>query len=285
MTRHQDITSLPSDDVLVWIEGPKGLKSQAMSSRKRRPNWTDQECYLLAQLVHERKVIIRGKCITGLYDKRQAWDEITHTINSAFPQMQRTVSDCSKKWENLLAKSREEIKRQKMQTDDNLSLDQFSALTQIVISVMNPSVLQQDEEDSQPFELVESQQNSGTKDGNMFTGEQFKAKHEQTQLELPAYAGDQSTTAVGQKRTSFSNISKQLPVQFSPHHPAASGEQSNSNCFPCTHVAHCTTSQERMDLEVSVLRRQEAVLKLQEEYYTLKIHRLKKQMAESPLQD
>ncbi|XP_061544262.1 uncharacterized protein si:dkey-6e2.2 isoform X3 [Phycodurus eques] len=226
------------------------LQLEAMSSRKRRPNWTDQECYLLAQLVHERKEVIRGKCITGLYDKRQAWDEITHTINSAFPQMQRTVSDCNKKWENLLAKSREEIKRQKMQTgtDDNLSLDQFSALTQIVISVMNPSVLQQDEEDSQHFELVESQQNSGTKDGNMFTGEQFK-------------------------------------VHFSPPHPAASGEQSHSHCFPCTHAAHCTTSQERMDLEMSVLRRQETVLKLQEEYYTLKIQRMKKQMAESPLQD
>ncbi|XP_061544261.1 uncharacterized protein si:dkey-6e2.2 isoform X2 [Phycodurus eques] len=261
------------------------LQLEAMSSRKRRPNWTDQECYLLAQLVHERKEVIRGKCITGLYDKRQAWDEITHTINSAFPQMQRTVSDCNKKWENLLAKSREEIKRQKMQTDDNLSLDQFSALTQIVISVMNPSVLQQDEEDSQHFELVESQQNSGTKDGNMFTGEQFKGKHEQADLVLPGYAADPSTTAHGQKMTPFSNIPKQLPVHFSPPHPAASGEQSHSHCFPCTHAAHCTTSQERMDLEMSVLRRQETVLKLQEEYYTLKIQRMKKQMAESPLQD
>ncbi|XP_019736683.1 uncharacterized protein LOC109522498 isoform X2 [Hippocampus comes] len=260
------------------------LQLEAMSSRKRRPNWTDQECYLLAQLVRERKEVIRGKCTTGLYDKRQAWDEITQNINSAFPQMQRTVSDCSKKWENLLAKSREEIKRQKMHTDDDLSLDQFSALTQIVISVMNPSVLQQDE-DSQPFDLVESQQNSGTKNGSMFsTGEQFKAKHEQADLVLPADAADPSTTTPGQKLTSFCNIPKQFAVQFSPHFSAASGEQSNSHCCPCTHAAHCTASQERMDLEMSVLRRQEAVLKLQEEYYTLKIQQMKKQTGKS-LQD
>ncbi|XP_051931767.1 uncharacterized protein si:dkey-6e2.2 [Hippocampus zosterae] len=262
------------------------LQLEAMSSRKRRPNWTDQECYLLAQLVRERKEVIRGKCTTGLYDKRQAWDEITHTINSAFPQMQRTVSDCSKKWENLLAKSREEIKRQKMHTgtDDDLSLDQFSALTQIVISVMNPSVLQQDE-DSQPFDLTESQQNSGTKDGSMFsTGEQFKAKHEEVDLVLPADNADPSTTTPGQKFNPFCNIPKQFAVQFSPHFSAASGEQSNSHCCPCTHAAHCTPSQERMDLEMSVLRRQEAVLKLQEEYYTLKIQQMKKQTAKS-LQD
>ncbi|XP_057702507.1 uncharacterized protein LOC130922037 isoform X2 [Corythoichthys intestinalis] len=238
------------------------LQLEAMSSRKRRPNWTDQECYLLAQLVHERKEIIRGKCTTGVYDKRQAWDEITHTINSAFPQMERTVSDCSKKWENLLAKSREEIKRQKMQT-----------------------VLQQDEEDSQPFDLVESQQNSGSKEGSMFsTGEQFKAKHEQADLVLPAYAGD-PPTPLGQKMTPFSTFPKALAVQFSPHYPSASGEQSNSHCSPCTNAAQCTTSQERIDLEMSVLRRQEKVLKLQEEYYTLKIEWMKKQMAQSTLQD
>ncbi|XP_077582293.1 uncharacterized protein LOC144202997 isoform X2 [Stigmatopora nigra] len=279
---------------------------ESMSSRKRRPNWTDQECYLLAQLVHERKEVIRGKCTTGLYDKRQAWDEITHTINSAFPQMQRTMSDCSKKWENLLAKSREEIKRQKIQTDDDLSLDQFSALTQIVISVMNPSVLQQDEDDSQPFDLVENQQNSGSKDGSMFStgeqfkpkleqadlglpayaGEQFKPKHEQADLVLPAYAGDpSSTTPLGQKMSPFSNFPKPLAVQFHPHYPSASGEQSNTHSLPFTNAAQCTMSQERMDLEMSVLRRQDAVLKLQEEYYTLKIEWMKKQMAQSTLQD
>jgi len=43
------------------------------------------------------------------------------------------------------------------------------------------------------------------------------------------------------------------------------------------HISQHTTLQERMDLEMSVLRRQDAVLKLQEEYYSLKIKLLKKQ--------
>lgn len=85
------------------------------SSKKRRPNWTDQECLFLAQLVQEKKNIIRGKCSTGVstQDKRNAWEDIARTINTTFPQFQRTVSDCNKKWENLLAKTKEEIKRQK----------------------------------------------------------------------------------------------------------------------------------------------------------------------------
>lgn len=37
------------------------------------------------------------------------------------------------------------------------------------------------------------------------------------------------------------------------------------------HVAKSTTSHDGMDLEMSVLRRQEAVLKLQKEYYKLKL--------------
>ncbi|XP_038551962.1 myb/SANT-like DNA-binding domain-containing protein 4 isoform X2 [Micropterus salmoides] len=133
-----------------------------MSSRKRKPNWTDQECLLLAQLMQERKDIVRGKCSTGvsIEDKRQAWEEIAQAINTAFPQVQRTVSDCNKKWENLLAKSREEIKRQRRQAStDGLSHEQFSTVTQVVISVMNLSdMLQQDRDDSSISELAETQQ-------------------------------------------------------------------------------------------------------------------------------
>lgn len=73
---------------------------------------------------------------------------------------------------------------------------------------------------------------------------------------------------------SFTNVSKSLAVQFST--PTVARE----HCSPSPPSVHSTTLQERMDLEMSVLRRQEAVLKLQEEYYTLKIKLMKKQMEE-----
>ncbi|KAM4587471.1 uncharacterized protein PAE49_000355 [Odontesthes bonariensis] len=116
---------------------------------------TDQECLLLAQIVQERKEIVRGKYSTVL--GRHAWEEIVQTINVAFPQIQ--FYDFNKKWENLLAKARVDIKQQKRQTvkGEGLSLEQFSAVTQIVISVMNLSDMLQ--QDYSVFEQMETQQN------------------------------------------------------------------------------------------------------------------------------
>ncbi|KAM9859934.1 uncharacterized protein ACBR49_014425 [Aulostomus maculatus] len=264
---------------------------EGMSSRKRRPNWTDQECLLLAQLMQERKDIIRGKCCTGvsIQDKRQAWEEIAQAINAAFPQIQRTVADCNKKWENLLAKSREEIKRQKRQTgtDEGLSLEQFSTVTQIVISVMNLSdILQQEREESLS---LETQQNSCDKVGtNHTTGEGFTDGLPQAEPVLDTFATDSSTSPPEQKMTPSSNISKSVAVQFSNQHAAlftSPEEQHASSRSTSAPPVHTTTLQERVDLEMSVLRRQEAVLKLQEEYYTLKILLMKKQMADSSTED
>ncbi|KAM6927574.1 uncharacterized protein FYW49_003748 [Xenentodon cancila] len=223
-----------------------------MPGRRRRPNWTDQECLLLAQLMQERKDIIRRKCSTAvsIQDKRHAWGEIAQTINDAFPQVRRTVSDCNKKWENLLAKARDEIRRQKKHAGkgEGLSIEQFSAVTQIVISVMNLSeVLQQDREDSS--------------------------------ISVPP---------TEQKSTNLLNVGKSLTVHLNSPLAAVSrdsGDHYATSCSPSAPSAHCTRLPERMDLEMSVLRRQEAVLKLQQEYYTLKIRLMKKQMEELSQQD
>ncbi|XP_068450644.1 myb/SANT-like DNA-binding domain-containing protein 4 [Clinocottus analis] len=255
---------------------------EGMSSRKRRPNWTDQECLLLAQLMLERKDVIKGKCSSGvsLQAKRQAWEEIAQSINDAFPQFQRTVSDCNKKWENLLAKSREEIKRQRRQEgSEGSAAEQFSTVTQVVMSVVNLSdILQQDREDASISELMEAHQNSDEGSEHRIDA-RYSNQHPQRELELPTYP-DPSTSPAEQKMADFP---KTFAVHFSTHHAAgvaAAAEHrdafrpSSSSAPP---AAHCTTLQERVDLEMSVLRRQEAVLRLQEEYYTLKIQLMKRQ--------
>ncbi|XP_029907677.1 uncharacterized protein LOC115359378 [Myripristis murdjan] len=257
---------------------------EGMSSRKRRPNWTDQECLLLVQLMQERKDIIRGKCSTGvsIQDKRQAWEEIAQAINTAFPQIQRTVFDCNKKWENLLAKSREEIKRQKRQLgkDEDLAPEQLSKMTQIVLSVMNLSDrLLQDRKDPSIIQFAESQ-SCDKEENNYATGETSSVKHPLPELWFPAYTASQtahsehsehfedpSTSPSAHKMSPLTNVPSSLTVHL--HSPCATVPTAAPS-------AQYTTLQERMDLEMSVLRRQEAVLKLQEEYYTLKIKQLKK---------
>lgn len=131
---------------------------------------------------------------------------------------------------------------------------------------------------------------SCVKDGNDATAEEtFSDKHLRAEIGLPAYAADPSTSPPEQKITPFSLIPKSLVAQYSNHHAAvltASGEQlDTSTCSTSSPSMQCTTLQERMDLEMSVLRKQEAVLKLQEEYYRLKIHLMKKKMADAPLKD
>lgn len=75
-----------------------------------------------------------------------------------------------------------------------------------------------------------------------------------------------------------------LGLEFSSHHAcgltACADQLDTSTCS-----VHCSPHQERLDLEMSVLRRQEAVLKLQEEYYSIKIKMMKKQMEEPQTKD
>lgn len=75
----------------------------------------------------------------------------------------------------------------------------------------------------------------------------------------------------------LTNVPKSLALQFSTGFSAPDDELA-SPCPTSAPCPHCPSSQERVDLEMSVLRRQDAVLKLQEEYYTLKLEMIKKQM-------
>lgn len=205
-----------------------------MAGRKRRPNWTEDESLLLAKLLREKKDVIRGKSSSGVLpqERKQAWEEISKTINNTFPETQRTVSDCSKKWENLLAKAKEEIKRVKrdMGQTEVQSLENYSAVSQIVISVMNFS-----------------------------------------------------ETLLNEEWICKSGCEKMRNDHANDETVPKSEERLDASCWTPWQPAHSRTAQERLDLEMSVLRRQERVLKLQEEYYTLKIKMMKKQM-EGPIE-
>lgn len=121
------------------------------------------------------------------------------------------------------------------------------------------------------------------KDGK--ADERLTNKRPLTEHELLVYPDP--STSPGEQKMISNNIPKSLAVQFSTPCAAifaASGENLDTPCSTSPTSVHCTTLQERMDLEMSVLRRQEAVLKLQEEYYTLKIKLMRKKM-EEPHQD
>lgn len=88
-----------------------------------------------------------------------------------------------------------------------------------------------------------------------------------------------ASTSPAKENAAFVNIRKSLALQFSCGSKTP-GELPATLCPTIPPSVQCPTLQERIDLEMSVLRRQDAVLKLQEEYYTLKIKKIRKEMEE-----
>ena len=116
--------------------------------------------------------------------------------------------------------------------------------------------------------------------------ERVSNKNSGTECGLPTSV--QSPASPAKQNQTFICVSKAMPVQFSTGHVAglsAAAEQPAAPCSTPPPALQGTTLQERINLEMSVLRRQEAVLKLQEEYYTLKIKRMRKQMEETLSED
>lgn len=100
-------------------------------------------------------------------------------------------------------------------------------------------------------------------------------KHPLAELEHHTYTAASTSTA--KPNITLTNVPKSLALQISTGFSAPDDELA-SPCPTTAPCPHCPSSQERMDLEMSVLRRQDAVLKLQEEYYMLKLEMIKKQM-------
>ena len=77
----------------------------------RKPNWSQDQLLLLAQLVLEFRHTIKGKFGSGVTSKakRDAWESISFNINAAFPAVSRSANDCEKGWYSLQSHSRAEI--------------------------------------------------------------------------------------------------------------------------------------------------------------------------------
>ena len=101
-------------------------ENAATGTKKRKPNWTHDECIYLSRLVDEKKSVLRAKFGLGVttMKKREAWQSITDKINST-STTKRTIEEVEKKWNNLLMKGKAElsdIRRSLKKTGTYLSL-------------------------------------------------------------------------------------------------------------------------------------------------------------------
>ncbi|ROI62467.1 Myb-related transcription factor, partner of profilin [Anabarilius grahami] len=112
--------------------------------RNRKPNWTEEQGLLLAQLVNEHKGMLRGKfgpTVTS-QGKRRAWDTISQTINASFPLVVWTGDDCEKRWYVLQSKAKDEIaahKRESSLTGGGPPAKRLSQVADTVFQVLGHS--------------------------------------------------------------------------------------------------------------------------------------------------
>ncbi|TWW80066.1 uncharacterized protein LOC130532368 [Takifugu flavidus] len=210
--------------------------------RTRKPNWTEEQCLLLAQLVEENKGVLRrkfGSRITA-QAKRQTWERIARRISASFPLLLRTSNECEKRWYVLQSKTRAVVaahKRASSQSEGGSPAKQLSQVSETVSGVLEKSETSntrlKEEIDGSLIQLVELPQSSGPKDE------------------------PEPSTSLAHAR----------PETAPAPPPAPSPTPS--------------LLEKKLEAEIDVLMQQKKVLSLREEYYRLKIEHLKNKLADN----
>ncbi|XP_046326929.2 uncharacterized protein LOC124111322 [Haliotis rufescens] len=86
-------------------------------TKKRQPNFTQEEQLLLSGLVAANSVILEGKLGPGVtaWQRRQTWQKITNTLNKGKTH-KRTKEEVRKKWKNLKSQSKQTFSNFRQQT-------------------------------------------------------------------------------------------------------------------------------------------------------------------------
>ncbi|XP_026882095.2 uncharacterized protein si:dkey-6e2.2 isoform X1 [Electrophorus electricus] len=214
-----------------------------MAMRPRKPNWSTEQKLLLVQLVKTRREDVltgRHSCRELATTRRWAWDEIAEEISTAYPDVPRTGKECERHWFVELAKAKEAMVTHKSLSGKELA-ELINPVTKLVIEIL---------------------------------------KLQRKEAELKGRLEEESTTFQEEEEEQVEVKYLLAPVAPVTRTELPDNHMSNNSQDTAPVSPPCSTSPsaEKRDLELSVLRRQERVLQLQEEYYSLKIKHLKARM-------
>uniref|UniRef100_A0A914VDG5 Regulatory protein zeste n=1 Tax=Plectus sambesii TaxID=2011161 RepID=A0A914VDG5_9BILA len=82
------------------------------NDRTRKPNFSEADKMLLLRMYQDcRKILMtRSMDAATIRQKQDAWQAITNALNERNPTVQRTVGEVRKKWQNLFAMARREVR-------------------------------------------------------------------------------------------------------------------------------------------------------------------------------
>ncbi|CAL9695393.1 unnamed protein product [Knipowitschia caucasica] len=207
------------------------------NKRKRKPNWTEEQCLLLAQLVNEHKSVLRGKFgpTVTVQTKKQAWETIAQQVNASFPLIVRTSEDCEKRWYVLHSKAKEEIaahKRESSRTGGGPhAKQQLSQIAETVFEILGQSEVSI----------------TGLREG--IDSSMMQVTDMQQSMEPSEELGPSTSQIDSQPETSEFSLAAEAAAAASP--PAQTP----------------SLQDRRLELTMEVFKQQHKVLCLQEEYY------------------
>ncbi|CAJ1086730.1 uncharacterized protein LOC117269514 [Xyrichtys novacula] len=171
--------------------------------RTRKPNWTEEQCLLLAHLVNEHITVLRGKFgpRVTVQAKKQAWETIAQQVNASFPLVVRTSEDCEKRWYVLQSKAKEEIaahKRQCSRTGGGPPAKQLSQVAETVFDILGQSEVSitglREGIDSSMMQVIEMQQSmEPSEEPGPSTSQVYDPQPETSEFSLPAAAAAAQT--------------------------------------------------------------------------------------------
>lgn len=81
--------------------------------RPRKPNWTHPESVRLLEVYREKQPVLNRSFKDGVTfkKKQEAWLAITMELNESFPEANRTVKECQKRYQTLQMTAKPKIKK------------------------------------------------------------------------------------------------------------------------------------------------------------------------------
>ncbi|XP_048738754.2 myb/SANT-like DNA-binding domain-containing protein 4 [Ostrea edulis] len=226
--------------------------------KKRKANWTQDECLMLVTMVNEKKNILRSKLGPSLTSrmKKEAWEELSERLNASAVNTQRTVEEVEKKWHNLLSTSKAEISSYRKTTNGTgggpppKPLSAIAETVQMVIGEENAIIDGvQGGIDSSLLQLL-------TNDGNICNVQIIQSEPEFS-MTLPPIIP----------------LSPRLPLPAPLHVPSASSSVPAGNT--CTRCAKAQTDNRNRQSEIEEMTIRK--LHLEIEYYEMKLKKLKEE--------
>lgn len=127
-------------------------------SRRRKPNFTDQEVSTIVDQYDRNKEYLHSREASKsvIAQKQAIWKQITDRLNASYPQVERSVEDVRRKWKKLQSEAKREavnFQRAKESGSSTALTPKQISLYKKILDICRPSSITSSHFTHQPVDL------------------------------------------------------------------------------------------------------------------------------------